>query len=90
MGAQVIVHAVNGGRNGSAFAKEVVWPFHQSNLQLRARASKVWIATVDSCHPCDIPCSAPGGVVDPGGQWAVQAESIGEQFYVYTIGFEEE
>jgi predicted amidohydrolase len=90
MGAQVIVHAVNGGRNGSAFAKEVVWPFHQSNLQLRARASKVWIATVDSCYPRNIPCSAPSGVVDPGGQWAVVAESISEQFYVYTIGCEGE
>lgn len=90
MGAQVIVHAVNGGRNGSAFSKEVVWPFHQSNLQLRARASTVWIATVDSCFPCDIPCSAPSGVVDPDGQWAVKAESIGEQFYVYTIGCEGE
>ena len=89
MGAQVIVHAVNGGRNGSAFARDVIWPYHQSNLQLRARASKVWIATADSSHPVDIPCSAPSGVVSPSGDWVAKTADRGEQFYAHSFVFED-
>ena len=90
MGAQVIVHAVNGGRDGSDFARDVIWPYHQSNLQLRAKTSKVWIATADSCRPVDIPCSAPSGIVDPAGSWVVKAEDTDEQFYVHTLAFGDE
>ena len=85
MGAQVIFHAVNGGRDGSPYAREVIWPFHESNLRIRARAGKVWIVTVDNCHPLDIPCSAPSGVISPEGVWAVKADPVGEQFFSFPI-----
>ena len=85
MGARVIFHAVNGGRNGSDYARDVIWPFHETNLRMRARAGKLWIVTVDNCHPTDIPCSAPSGVVRPDGSWAVKAEPIGERFYTFSI-----
>ena len=88
MGARVIFHAVNGGRDGSDYARDVIWPFHESNLLMRTKAGKVWIVTVDNCHPTDIPCSAPSGVIDPQGQWTVKAKPVGEQFFVHTIELE--
>lgn len=84
MGAKIIFHAVNGGRSGSEWS-DVAWQYHESNLRMRARAGGLWIVTVDSCHPIDIRCSAPSGVIDPKGEWVCRAESIGEQFFSYTI-----
>jgi len=88
MGARVIFHAVNGGRDGSEWS-EVAWRFHEANLRMRARAGQVWIVTVDSCHPDKWPCSAPSGVVAPDGQWVCRAESRGEQLFVHTIDLED-
>jgi predicted amidohydrolase len=85
MGAKVIFHAVNGGRSAAAWSQEVYWPFHETNLRMRARTGKLWIATADNCLPVDIPCSAPSGVVDPNGNWAAQTPDQGEQMVVYTI-----
>jgi len=90
MGARVIFHAVNGGRDGSDFARDVVWPFHESNLLMRALASRVWIATVDSCHPEDLPCSAPSGIVAPDGTWACRVTDQGEAYFAHTIEIAEE
>lgn len=87
-GAGVIFHAVNGGRDGSGWAKNVVWPFHESNLRQRARAGKVWIVTVDNCGPLMIPCSAPSGVLDPQGNWVCRAQPQGEHLFTHTIDFE--
>ena len=85
MGAKIIFHAVNGGRNGSDWSKNVFWPFHETNLRIRAQTGKLWIVTADNCHPTDIPCSAPSGVLKPDGNWAVKAPDKGEQMVVYTI-----
>lgn len=80
MGARVIFHAVNGGRDGGEWSREVVWPFHEANLRMRAQAAGVWIVTVDNAYPSDLPCSAPGGVIGPDGNWLCRAASQGEQF----------
>lgn len=85
LGAKVILHAVNGGRNGSPFSVEVVRKFHETQLQMRAVAGKVWIVTVDSCHPPSWPTSAPSGVVRPDGLWAVQAPERGESLIHFLI-----
>lgn len=85
MGAQIIFHSINGGRNGSDWSRNVFWPFHETNLRIRARTGKVWIVTSDNCAPAKFPCSAPSGVLAPNGQWAVQAPDTGEQIVVYTI-----
>lgn len=85
MGARIVLHAVNGGRDGSEWSREVNWSFHESNLRMRARASHVWIVTVDNCYPIDIPCSAPSGVIDPSGDWVAKVPNQGEQFFAYTI-----
>ena len=85
MGAQVIFHAVNGGRDGGEWSRGTVWDFHESNLRMRARAGRVWVVTVDNCEPTHIPCSAPSGVIDPEGNWACRVEQQGERFFAYTI-----
>lgn len=85
MGAQIIFHAVNGGRNGSAWSREVNWPYHETNLRMRAAAGKIWIVTVDNSAPIGLPCAAPSGVINPQGDWVCRTEPQGEQFFVYTI-----
>jgi predicted amidohydrolase len=84
-GAKIIFHAVNGGRNGSEWSRKVFWPFHETNLRIRAQTGKLWIVTTDNCHPMNIPCSAPSGVIEPDGNWAVKTLDRAEQMTVYTI-----
>jgi predicted amidohydrolase len=84
MGARIIFHAVNGGRDGSSWS-EVIWQYHEANLRLRARADRLWIATVDNCAPLDLPCSAPSGVINPAGEWVCRLPPKGEQFGTYDI-----
>jgi len=84
MGARVIFHAVNGGRDGSDWSR-VAWHYHEANLRMRARAGQLWIVTADSSFPVDLPCSAPSGVVAPDGSWACRAAAQGEQLYTWTL-----
>jgi len=84
MGAQIVYHAVNGGRDGSEWS-QVAWRYHEANLRLRARAGRLWVVTVDNCYPEHWPCSAPSGVVAPDGSWVCQAAPQGEQFFARTI-----
>ncbi|MGC9347084.1 MAG: carbon-nitrogen hydrolase family protein [Anaerolineae bacterium] len=84
MGARVVFHAVNGGRDGGPWS-EVAWRYHEANLRMRARAGDLWIVTVDSCHPVTLPCSAPSGVINPQGAWVCQAPVQGEHFFVHTV-----
>jgi predicted amidohydrolase len=83
-GARILFHAVNGGRDGGPWSR-VAWQYHEANLRMRARAGHVWVVTVDNCHPQEIPCSAPSGVIDPHGEWACTTPPQGEQFFAYTI-----
>jgi len=85
MGARILFHAVNGGRDGSQWSKIVAWQYHEANLRMRAQAGDLWIVTVDNCSPLELPCSAPGGVIDPQGNWICRTEPIGEQFFVFDI-----
>jgi predicted amidohydrolase len=85
LGARAIFHAVNGGRNGGDWSRGVYWNFHESNLRMRAAAGRLWIVTVDSSYPASMPCAAPGGVINPTGEWVCRTEPQGEQFFVYSI-----
>lgn len=84
LGASVVFHAVNGGRDGSALSK-VFWNLHESNLRVRAMSGKIWIATVDNCAPTNLPCSAPSGILNPKGEWVVQTDPVGERYFAYTV-----
>lgn len=85
LGSRIIFHAVNGGRDGGAWSRDVAWPYHESNLRMRAQAGRVWIVTADNCSPVTLPCSAPSGVLNPEGNWVVRAPIQGEAFFVHTI-----
>ena len=78
--ARIIFHAVNGGRDGSQWSTEVAWHFHESNLRIRAEAGQVWIVTVDNSNPSTLPCSSPGGVINPQGEWVCRVEPRGNSF----------
>jgi predicted amidohydrolase len=84
MGARIIFHAVNGGRSESEWS-DVAWRYHESNLRMRARAGSLWIVTVDNCHPVDIRCSSPSGVINPQGEWVCRTGPKGEQFFSCII-----
>jgi predicted amidohydrolase len=83
-GAQIIFHAVNGGRSSDPYM-DVVHQYHESNLRMRAKAGKIWIVTVDNCFPLNVACAAPCGVIKPDGNWAVKTQMIGEQYFSYSI-----
>jgi len=84
-GAQVIFVAINGGRDGGDWSKQVYWPYHETNMRMRASAGGVWVVSADNCFPMNIPCSAPSGVLTPDGEWAAKASDQGEQVVVHTI-----
>ena len=84
MGARIIFHAVNGGRSDSEISR-VAWNYDESNLRMRASASRIWIVTVDNCDPINLPCSAPSGVITPEGNWAMKSTNRGEEFSIYEI-----
>jgi hypothetical protein len=63
----------------------VYWPFHETNLRIRAQSGKLWIVTADNCAPEHIPCSAPSGVLAPSGQWAARTPDQGQHVLVHTI-----
>jgi predicted amidohydrolase len=54
-------------------------------MRMRAAAGKVWVVSADNCHPQDIPCSAPSGILQPDGNCAAQAPRQGERIVVHTI-----
>ena len=87
MGAKIVFHSVNGGSDTSEFSRVAVRNYHESNLRLRAKAGKVWIATVDNCRNPHIPCSSLGGVIGPDGNRVLEMPDKGEQFFTYTIEF---
>lgn len=84
-GAQIIFVAINGGRDGGPWSEEVFWPYHETNMRMRAAASRVWVVSADNSFPHTIPCSAPSGILRPNGQWAEQAPRQGEHVTVHTI-----
>ena len=88
MGAQVVFHAVNGGRDGSEWSG-VAWRYHEANLRMRARAGGLWVVTVDNCHPTHLNCSAPSGVISPDGSWVCTAPARGEYLFAHTIELSE-
>ena len=85
MGAKVILHAVNGGRDESEFSQVVCRNYHESNLRLRAFAGNVWIAVTDNAYPPEKPNSCTGGVIGPDGKWRITMDIVGEQQCCYTI-----
>jgi predicted amidohydrolase len=85
MGAKIIFHSVNGGRDNSEISQKVMKSYHEANHRLRAISGNVWIATVDNSAPHSIPCSSYGGIVSPAGEWAYRLPDKCEQLGVCSI-----
>lgn len=84
-GVRVIFQSVNSGL-AQGEELDLNRHYHEANLRLRARASRLWIVVADAAnaegrlaHQC------PSGVVDPGGNWAFRVAAPGERFFTYTI-----
>ena len=89
MGAKVIFHAVNGGRDDSELSQVTTKRFHECHVLLKAAADDVFIVTVDNSFPHTMPTSSIGGVAGPDARWAYRMEDKGQQFGVYTLEWEE-
>lgn len=87
-GARIVFHAVNGGRSGTDFDREVVRHYHESNLRLRAQAGRVWVVTTDNSFPSRWPTSSPSGVLSPDGNWMTRAPEAGEHFFTCDLTVE--
>ena len=85
MGAKIIFHAVNGGRDPDEFSQIVVRGYHESNQRLRAIAGQVWIVTVDNAYPLDKPNSCMGGVIKPDGEYLIKIPVQGEEYFTTKI-----
>ena len=77
-GVDVVFHAVNSGA-----APEYI-PYHESNLQLRARESGYHIVTANAAKG-EQPVNCSSGVVSPDGGWLVRVGRRREQRYVATV-----
>ena len=58
--------------NGGPGRVDVILPFHDSNVQYRAMASKLFIATAQAAQPDGQ--NAHSGLVAPNGTWVAQVE----------------
>jgi len=76
-GAGVIFHSINSGSD-----RRYV-PFHESNLALRAREGKLFIATANAVK--DGPVNAATGIVTPDGDWLIRCRRRGRQFAVADV-----
>lgn len=89
LGARVIFHAVNGGRNDSEWS-QVNRSYHEANLRMRAHAARTPIVTADNAYPLHLPSAAPGGVIGTNGGWLVKTKESGEECFACTLELGEE
>ena len=84
MGAKVIFHAVNGGRDSTPFSQETVKKFHEVHLLMKSIADNVTIVSVDNSHPFETGVSSKGGVVAEA-KWVYTLPDKGRQYGSYII-----
>jgi predicted amidohydrolase len=85
MGAKVIFHAVNGGRDASDFSQGLIRTFHEVHVLMLANAHKLTICTVDNAFPEDIGVSSVGGVADKNGTWLHRLPVTGRQVATFEL-----
>jgi len=81
MGAQLILHAVNSGRDLRNR------PFHESSVALWCQALGMHVVEVNASRGDD-PVNARSGVVGPDGEWVVMAAETGEAQFTCDIAVE--
>ena len=78
MDTRIVFHSINSG------ASEVHRPFHESNQQLRAMESRMYIATANAADK-DKRINAASGLVRPDGRWATKASYRGEGRWIADV-----
>jgi len=76
-GARVIFHSVYSGPD-----KRYIH-YHESNLSLRAREGKLFIACANAARPPAVNCSS--GIMGPDGEWVIRCSRRGRQFAVADV-----
>ncbi len=77
-GARIVFHGINSG------ASDTHRPFHESNVQLRAMESGLYIATANAADMQKrINCAS--GLVSPNGEWATKVDYQGEGRWLAEI-----
>ena len=84
MGAKIIFHAVNGGRDDSTFSQNTIKRFHETHLLMHSIANHISIVTVDNAYPFDTGVSSIGGVVSEA-EWLFQLPDKGRQYGSYRL-----
>jgi len=85
MGAKIIFHAVNGGRDESVFSQETVRTFHEVNVLMQANAYGLVICSVDNARPEHIGVSSVGGIATADGTWKFTLPVVGRQVSTFEI-----
>ena len=82
MGAKIIFHSVHCGHKGDAWG-DVIWSYHKSNLQMRARAGGLWIVTANISENDEgkMGPASPSGIIDTMGSWILKAGTRGNQLF---------
>jgi len=89
LGARVVFLSINSGQSEGR-EWQLVRSFHESSMRLRARANRLFVVAADAADPAGrLPSNAPSGVLGPDGEWIVQADPRGEQFFCATIQLSE-
>ncbi|MCL2772684.1 MAG: carbon-nitrogen hydrolase family protein [Oscillospiraceae bacterium] len=84
MGAKVIFHAVNGGRDESKFSQETVKLFHEAHILVQSAAYNLTIVSVDNAEPLDIGVASKGGFA-ARGEWLFTLPDKGRQYGCLAI-----
>jgi predicted amidohydrolase len=86
MGAKIVFHAVNGGRDESAFSQELARKFHEVHVLMKAHSDRLIICTVDNAFPENIGVSSIGGIAGPDATWFYTLPNKGRQVATFDIG----
>ena len=78
-GARVVFHSVNGGPG----LVDIILPFHDSNVQYRALASHLFIATAQAAYPDGQ--NAHSGLCAPNGTWVAKVPLGQTGVYIGTV-----
>ncbi|MDR0472858.1 MAG: carbon-nitrogen hydrolase family protein [Treponema sp.] len=84
MGAKVIFHAVNGGRDNSSFSQGTIKKFHEVHLLMNSIANHIPIVSVDNAYPLETGVSSKGGIVTEA-EWVFSLPDKGRQYGSYML-----
>lgn len=85
MGAKLVLHAVNSYCDDTPLIQITTRNYHEANLQIRALAAEIPVATVNNASCEGIPVSCPGGCIGVDGEWLMKLPDTLEQQLTYCF-----